>query len=198
MSEPRACIAPPPFELTACGAPASETPLSSQLRVKTVPPGQPRRCGSADPDGLQTRWITFSNQEICARMALQIRTAFNLLGPLLNPAGAQFGLVGVYSTDISELMAGALMVRLGWLSVRASHALCDPSFALKPSRAASKATGLMVHEWQASCTHPSCFVTAAIQRSCKQFQQLSSSAKDDIAAGSDNMAGSLLECVDTH
>ena len=34
-----------------------------------------------------------------------------MLGPLLNPAHAPYGLVGVYSTDISQLMAGALMVR---------------------------------------------------------------------------------------
>eukprot|EP00798_Chlamydomonas_sp_ICE-L_P003253 gene3253-13276_t len=43
------------------------------------------------------------------RAALKIRTALNLLGPLLNPAHAAYGLVGVYSTDISELMAGSLL-----------------------------------------------------------------------------------------
>jgi hypothetical protein len=40
----------------------------------------------------------------------QVRTAFNMLGPLLNPADAQYGLVGVYDTSISQLMADALMV----------------------------------------------------------------------------------------
>lgn len=43
----------------------------------------------------------------------QVRTAFNMLGPLLNPAGAEYGLVGVYDTSISQLMADALMVRTG-------------------------------------------------------------------------------------
>jgi len=42
------------------------------------------------------------------RGSLKIRTAFNMLGPMLNPAGAKYGLVGVYSTDISQLMGDAL------------------------------------------------------------------------------------------
>lgn len=44
------------------------------------------------------------------RKALKVRTAFNMLGPLLNPAGASYGLIGVYSTAISALMADALKV----------------------------------------------------------------------------------------
>ena len=39
---------------------------------------------------------------------LQVRTTLNMLGPLLNPAGAGYGLIGVYSPDISMLMAEAL------------------------------------------------------------------------------------------
>lgn len=46
------------------------------------------------------------------RAALKVRTVLNMLGPLLNPAEAEYGLVGVYSTDISELMATSLL-RLG-------------------------------------------------------------------------------------
>jgi len=46
------------------------------------------------------------------RGALKVRTAINMLGPLLNPAHAEYGLVGVYSTDISHLMADSLL-RLG-------------------------------------------------------------------------------------
>ena len=34
-----------------------------------------------------------------------------MLGPLLNPADAAYGLVGVYDTSISQLMADSLMVR---------------------------------------------------------------------------------------
>lgn len=48
------------------------------------------------------------------RRELQIRTVFNLLGPLTNPAGASAQLVGVYDTGVTELMARAL----GELGVR--------------------------------------------------------------------------------
>ena len=46
------------------------------------------------------------------RRSLKVRTAFNILGPLLNPAGAAYGLIGVYSPAISGLMAATLQ-RLG-------------------------------------------------------------------------------------
>jgi anthranilate phosphoribosyltransferase len=42
------------------------------------------------------------------RRELGIRTVFNLLGPLTNPARPSFQLVGVGSPDWAELMAGAL------------------------------------------------------------------------------------------
>src|SRR5215467_8351412 len=42
------------------------------------------------------------------RSQLKVRTAFNILGPLANPAGARFQVVGVYSPEIMELMANAL------------------------------------------------------------------------------------------
>lgn len=50
------------------------------------------------------------------RTSLGVRTAFNLLGPLTNPAGATRQLVGVPRPEFTELLARALMV-LG--SVRA-------------------------------------------------------------------------------
>jgi len=46
------------------------------------------------------------------RKALRVRTAFNLLGPLLNPAATPFSLVGVYSPAVAPLMADVLR-RLG-------------------------------------------------------------------------------------
>lgn len=48
------------------------------------------------------------------RRELRIRTVFNLLGPLTNPAGASAQLVGVYDAGVTELMARAL----GELGVR--------------------------------------------------------------------------------
>jgi anthranilate phosphoribosyltransferase len=45
---------------------------------------------------------------IAARKQIGARTVFNLLGPLTNPAGAHTQLVGVYSTEVLDLMASAL------------------------------------------------------------------------------------------
>lgn len=43
-----------------------------------------------------------------ARSQLKVRTVFNILGPLSNPAAARFQVVGVFSAEIMELMANAL------------------------------------------------------------------------------------------
>ena len=52
------------------------------------------------------------------RRDLGIRTAFNLLGPLTNPAGATRQLVGVPRPELTELIARSLLL-LG--SARAVH-----------------------------------------------------------------------------
>ena len=54
------------------------------------------------------------------RKALKIRTAFNILGPLLNPAAAQYALVGVYSPKIVPTMASVLK-RLGVVKALIVH-----------------------------------------------------------------------------
>lgn len=43
-----------------------------------------------------------------ARTNLGFRTIFNLIGPLSNPANANYQLLGVYSPDLTELVASAL------------------------------------------------------------------------------------------
>jgi anthranilate phosphoribosyltransferase len=45
---------------------------------------------------------------IPARRELRVRTVFNLLGPLTNPAGASAQIVGVYDATLTELVAQAL------------------------------------------------------------------------------------------
>jgi anthranilate phosphoribosyltransferase len=45
---------------------------------------------------------------VAARQQIGLRTAFNLLGPLTNPAGAHSQLVGVYSREVINLMAATL------------------------------------------------------------------------------------------
>jgi len=42
------------------------------------------------------------------RREIGIRTVFNILGPLTNPAGAQAQVLGVYSPDLTETMASVL------------------------------------------------------------------------------------------
>src|SRR6266446_4463624 len=47
-----------------------------------------------------------------ARKQIGVRTVFNLLGPLTNPAGAQSQVLGVFSEDVIDVVAGTL-VELG-------------------------------------------------------------------------------------
>jgi anthranilate phosphoribosyltransferase len=65
------------------------------------------------------------------RQAIPVRTIFNLLGPLTNPAGVRRQLVGVPRMDLLETVAGALQ-RLGvehaWV-VHGYGSICDLSIA---------------------------------------------------------------------
>ena len=52
------------------------------------------------------------------RQAIGVRTIFNILGPLTNPAGASIQVLGVYDRDLTDLMAQVL-INLGSL-----HCFC--------------------------------------------------------------------------
>src|SRR2546427_956594 len=54
------------------------------------------------------RFHTSMKHVMATRTQLKVRTVFNILGPLANPAGARFQVVGVSSPETMELMANAL------------------------------------------------------------------------------------------
>jgi len=54
------------------------------------------------------------------RREIGLRTVFNLLGPLTNPAGANVQVLGVYSPDLTEMMASVL----GNLGTREAFVVC--------------------------------------------------------------------------
>lgn len=56
------------------------------------------------------------------RRELGIRTAFNLLGPLTNPAGAPYQIIGVWNAEVVELVAHAL-AELGTVRAWVVHGL---------------------------------------------------------------------------
>jgi len=61
---------------------------------------------------------TATRHAMPVRRELRMRTVFNLLGPLTNPAGASVQIVGVYDPSLTELVARAL----GELGVRRAFA----------------------------------------------------------------------------
>jgi anthranilate phosphoribosyltransferase len=58
------------------------------------------------------RWHTAMQHAMPVRKALGFRTIFNLIGPLTNPAGAEYQLVGVGLAEWADVVAAALL-RLG-------------------------------------------------------------------------------------
>lgn len=82
------------------------------------------------------------------RRVLGIRTVFNLLGPLANPAGVRRQVVGVYSLAVMPLMAGAL-ARMGaeraWV-VHSDDGL-DELSVCAPSRVVAVESGRVAGEF---------------------------------------------------
>lgn len=76
------------------------------------------------------------------RQALKVRTIFNLLGPLTNPAGARRQVIGVPRPELTELLADALR-RLGAtraMIVHGADGLCDLTIT-GPTRVSELADG---------------------------------------------------------
>lgn len=59
---------------------------------------------------------------VVPRKEIGIRTVFNILGPLTNPAGAKRQLIGVFEPHLTELIAGALL-KLGSEKAIVAHGL---------------------------------------------------------------------------
>ncbi|MCD4750368.1 MAG: anthranilate phosphoribosyltransferase [Thermoanaerobaculales bacterium] len=85
-----------------------------------------------------------------ARRALGVRTVFNLLGPLTNPAGVRRQVVGVWGREVQDLVAEAL-AELG-----AHHAVVvhsddglDEVSVFAPTRVVEVREGKAVKEWRA-------------------------------------------------
>ncbi len=78
------------------------------------------------------------------RRALGVRTLFNLLGPLTNPAGAPCQLIGVFAPELTETFA-AVLQRLGSRRVLVVHGLdgLDEITLTAPTRCTELRDGLI-------------------------------------------------------
>ena len=78
----------------------------------TAPPATVERCLSEAHIGFffAPTFHPSMRHAAAARRALGVRTAFNLLGPLTNPAGATRQIVGVSRPEFTELLARALLL----------------------------------------------------------------------------------------
>lgn len=93
------------------------------------------------------------------RKSLRVRTAFNILGPMLNPASASYGLIGVYSNSLAPLMADAI-TRLGTKKALVVHSMgldeltpCGPADVLEVSGSTTKKYTI---DPQRDCGIPKC------------------------------------------
>lgn len=118
------------------------------------------------------------------RKALGIRTIFNLLGPLTNPAGARRQLLGTPKPELTELLADALGARgavQAWV-VHAHNGLCDLSIT-GPTRV----TELLGGRIRTFEVHPSDvgFATAPLEALLVESPQASAAAIRAILKGED-------------
>lgn len=84
------------------------------------------------------------------RRLLGVRTVFNLLGPLTNPAGVRRQVVGVWGAEVQDLVAAAL-AELGTVHALVVHSAdgLDELSAQAPTRVVEVRSGQVAGEWQA-------------------------------------------------
>jgi len=83
------------------------------------------------------------------RRTLGVRTVFNLLGPLTNPAGVGRQVIGVWGPEVQDLMASALAELGAWraLVVHSEDGLDEISVSA-PTRVVEVRDGRVVDEWR--------------------------------------------------
>src|SRR5262249_48991913 len=100
---PRGPPPPPPL----CGAPGVVEPLGTNSEP---PPAAAARC--FDEAGIGFLYApllhTAMKYVMAARREMGVRTVFNMLGPLTNPAGANAQVIGVYAESLCEPLARVL------------------------------------------------------------------------------------------
>lgn len=95
------------------------------------------------------------------RREVGIRTVFNILGPLANPANAEYMLLGAYSEEVSALMAAAL-VELGVKHAFAVHSrdgldelsICAPTDVHEVARGKVRTLTLKASDFGISACEP--------------------------------------------
>jgi len=83
------------------------------------------------------------------RRLLGVRTVFNLLGPLTNPAGVRRQVVGVWGGEVQDLVAAAL-AELGTVHALVVHSAdgLDELSACAPTRVVEVRSGRVAGEWR--------------------------------------------------
>ncbi len=91
---------------SSCGS----ADVLEQLGVKMLQPAEVEKC--IESTGFGFMFAPFFHPAMknvgSVRTELGVRTVFNILGPLTNPAGAQAQLLGVYDFSLAEKMAGVM------------------------------------------------------------------------------------------
>ncbi len=95
------------------------------------------------------------------RKEIGIRTVFNILGPMTNPAGAKFQVIGVFAPGMCELMAGTL-AKLGSERAMVVHGMdgLDEISTLGETFVAEVNAGVMASRTIAPCDFGCSTVTA--------------------------------------